>query len=171
VLVEHTLYLHGTTRVGTVDQVQDYAAGAPTGKKFMSPEAPMGSDFKVDPVSIGLNSTSNGNPHMAYWWARLPAGTRIVCAGATFFGSAQGTLTAMLFSDRAWMEYPPQGRQYASATGTETVKTWNARFGVVDLVPNDGIVFQIAPSAAGAIFYDSVEYPSKFTYVTTQNAP
>lgn len=170
-LVEHTLYLHATTRVGTVDQAQEFATASISGKTFMNTTAPAGSDHKVTPIVTGTNSNFNGNWNMAYWKGTIPEGTRIVCAGTTFYAAAQGAITAKLFVDKAWADVTPDANRPATATGADNVRLFTANFGKTELEVFDNAVLQLAPGGAGAVLFDSTDYASKFTYITIAPPP
>ncbi len=170
-LVEHKLFLHGTSQVGDQDGAEDLLDRAPQ-RTFMNATAPTSPVSKVD-NNMGPNGNAafNGNPLLSYWALELDAPTRIVCAAATLHSTDNGNPTLHLFVDQAY------GTAVAAATGTTSgtgtgVRTHTGTFKPFDVPAELALTFQVVGSRQGVqMLYDSTPHPASFTYVTVAPAP
>ncbi len=172
-LVERTLYFHGTNRLGDV-QGGGNVAGTPF---LMDPEAPATAETKYKsskPVVFG-NDNFGRNAVNGYWLRDLDASQRVVCAGSSFSALASSdTISIILFFDKPYADTtttPAVSRVNATAPAGNGFRTYTGIFNV-DRVAETDISIQFAPAAPGAILaYDSTEAPSSFTYVTVEPRP
>jgi len=169
-LVEHTLFLRGLYDVGNVDQVEAFSRLSVSRSKPMTAEEPTGSRSPRRRRATGTNPDFHGNPAMAYWSATLDDEPRIVCAGATFYGAAQGNLSARLFFDQGFGSTEVASSAQAVRHSGDTVTKWTAVFRNLDHHAWD-LTLQITPSTAGTVLYDSTDHPSSFTFVTVERDP
>lgn len=170
-LVEHTLYFDSETPVGNVDAAEAFANFAISDKKSMSPDAPTGTQDKIDVMAAVSNDKFNGNPTFSYFQHVFDTEQRFVCASTTFFAATQGPMQAKLFADKAWGDVEPNFDTAAVATGSDQVKSYTANFGVMDLEVWENLVIQLTTETGGAVLYGSTARPSSFTYVTIEQAP
>ncbi len=170
-LVEHKMFLHGTSQAGDLDGTEDLLDSTPK-RTFMNATAPTSPVSKVD-NNMGPNGNAafNGNPLLSYWALELEAPTRIVCAAATIHSTDNGNPTLHLFVDQ------PYATAVAASTGTTTgtgtgVRTHTGTFKPFDVPAEQGLTFQVSASRQGVqMLYDSTTHPASFTYVTVAPAP
>ena len=170
-LVEHTLYLHGTSQLGDHDAAEDLLAGSPR-MTYMDATAPTGPASKVDTnLASAGNDQFNGNPMLSYWATQLDAPVRIVCASATVFTTDGGNPTLQLFFDQPYAAATPGATVTATGTGTG-VREVTGVFKPFDVINEYDLTLQVIASRPGMhMLYDSTTHPSSFTYVTVEQAP
>lgn len=175
-LVERTLYFHGTSRSGDVDNGNDIV-GSPL---LMDTTKPTGADdkYKTSKPLIFGNDKFASNGVNGYWRYNVASedGEEVVCAAVSFWAIAPGnTINSLLFLDQA--RATQTGANYTAAAtasgaaqdGPRQFTATYGRFGSatkgVDATYST-IVAQFAPPAPGAVLvYDSAARPSSLTYV------
>ncbi|MBW3601724.1 MAG: hypothetical protein KY434_03365 [Actinobacteria bacterium] len=173
-LVEHTVYLHGTSPSGNADAAQDTLDGRAS-RLYMAPAAPAGSDHKVfasPEYVVGPNPNFAQSALLGYWILPLEASARVVCAEAVVYAAtADGQLGMQLWADAPWAS--ADGIE-ASATGSSSpnqVAPYRVNFGTLDVVAGLDLLLQAQPNTPGSLmYYDSTSRPSWFTYVTVEAA-
>ncbi|MGH2710851.1 MAG: hypothetical protein ACRDH9_06580, partial [Actinomycetota bacterium] len=176
ILVEHTLYFHGTNRSGDIQ-----GGGNVSGTPFlMDATAPTGTETKYKTSKPGIfgNDTFGRNAVNGYWLRELEAPERIVCAGSKFYAAAAAdSINIILFFDKPYSDtaIAAVSNVSASAPAGNGVRLFSGNFSVgtkTGKVAETDFSIQFAPGAPGAVLaYDSTEAPSSFTYVTIEPKP
>ena len=170
VLVEHTLYFHGTNRLGDVQGGVNTPVGTPF---IMDATAPSGTETKYKSSKPGVLGTDyyGRNAVNGYWVTEFEAPQRVVCAGSKFYAaSAADSISLILYFDKPYSDstVPAVSRVDATAPAGTGVRLYSGRFNVAKVAEAD-ISIQFAPAPPGAVLaYDSTEAPSSFTYVTVE---
>lgn len=175
-LVEHTLYFHGTNRSGDIQGGGNFS-GTPF---LMDATAPTGTETKYKSSKPGIfgNDTFGRNAVNGYWLRELDASERIVCAGTKFHAlAAADSINVLLYFDKPYADttIAAVSTVAASAPAGNGVRLFNGTFSVgnkLGKVAETDFSVQFAPAAPGAVLaYDSTEAPASFTYVTIEPKP
>ena len=172
VFVEHKLFLHSATPAAESQQAPRMVlTNPPTGSPTMDATAPSSPVSHVD-VIANPNAAFNRNGLAAYWTYTMPAAQRIVCGTATFFGAGMDSATIQLFADQPYgtSGVTVTSTGTASPTGTGDIRSYSGNLGKFDVTAESDLTFQVV-NLSGAVFFDSAEHPSSFTYYTIETVP
>jgi hypothetical protein len=166
-LVEHTVYMHGTSPLGNTDAVEEIADGTP--RLVMDDKAPTGTSAKTfagKNYVAGPNTASAPNFLLGYWDRQLARASRVVCAEAVVYAATtQGNLTLQLWTD---------GADPIPVKGTSTPRAaapYRVNFGPLDRRVGSSLLVQAVHDAPGSLlYYDATSRPSWFSYVTVEKA-
>jgi hypothetical protein len=168
VLVERTLYFTGNAPVGNVDGNQN------PGALRMTPDEPEGGESKTyvsRPGGVGNPAFARNQFHGHFTHELEEWPQRVVCASVRFWAATQATnIAVQLFVDAPsgtgeHIEFDAQ----AAATGGAGVREYWGSFRNVEVNAEWDLTVQFNPGLPGAaVFYDSGEHPSSFTFVTVQ---
>ncbi|MBW3665376.1 MAG: hypothetical protein KY469_19960 [Actinobacteria bacterium] len=171
-LVEHTVYMHGTSPSGNADAAEDTVDGAAS-RLFMDEQAPTESAAKVfagKNYVVGPNPNFAASPLLGYWNLQLGGVLRVVCAEAVVYaGTNQGSLSLQLWADAAWASDSGRIAEGTGASTANQIAPYRVNFGPLAAQASSSLLVQATHEPPGSLlYYDSTARPSWFTYVTVE---
>ncbi|MEA3201852.1 MAG: hypothetical protein QOE90_3280 [Thermoplasmata archaeon] len=154
-----TYYLHGQTPAGNLEESATFAVGLLTPSMDATPPA------TPAPKLVGTEQiawfTSNDNPTFGYWDAPLHAD--LSDAVATLYVMGSGPVSVELLADGARVGSASADVTLAPSAVTVSIPT--------TAVPVAGTLRLIVAVSAGAVLYDSTQFPSSLSFVASDYTP